>query len=200
VPCDHLRGDLVGSPFVKRALAALVLAGMGGLMGACTTINVSTGTTTTTATPSISGTAHFRIGGGNMEPTYKPGQGVTVRPIEDFGADVRGWVVVFTAPPTENCEGSSDRYLVSRIIGLPGDVISLSGGYVYIGGSKLMETWLPTPEQGVTHPGPSGSSNLASPYTVPSDSYFVMGDNRTDSCDSRFWGPVAVSDIVGVSR
>jgi signal peptidase I len=184
---------------VVKALVTIVLAAVGVLVAACTTINVSTGPTTT-ATPSVSATAHFRIGGGNMEPTYKPGQEVTVRPIEDFGTDVRGYVVVFMPPPNENCGGPLDRYVVSRIIGLPGDVISLSGGNVYIGGSKLNETWLPAAEQGVTYPGPGGSSNLTSPYTVPSDSYFVMGDNRTDSCDSRYWGPVSVSDIVGASR
>jgi signal peptidase I len=88
--------------------------------------------------------------------------------------------------------------LILRVIGLPGDVISLSGGFVYIDGTSLSEPWLPAPEKDVTYPGPYGSGySLHSPYPVPSDNYFVMGDNRTDSCDSRYWGPVPVSDVEG---
>ena len=88
--------------------------------------------------------------------------------------------------------------LVKRVIGLPGDVLSLAGGYVYINGKKLDESWLPASEQGITAAGPTGnSSNLARPYRVPTNDYFVMGDNRTDSCDSRYWGPIGKSLIVG---
>ena len=88
--------------------------------------------------------------------------------------------------------------LVKRVIGLPGDVVSVSGGYVYIDGKRLDETWLPASEQGVTVAGPAGNSwALIRPYRVPSNDYFVMGDNRTDSCDSRYWGPISKSLIVG---
>ena len=87
---------------------------------------------------------------------------------------------------------------MKRVIGLPGDTISVSGGYVYIDGKRLDESWLPTSDQGVTQAGPPGNAaNLAHPYHVPTGDYFVMGDNRTDSCDSRWWGPIAKSLIVG---
>ena len=89
--------------------------------------------------------------------------------------------------------------LVKRVIGLPGETISLSGnGYVLINGKRLDETWLPESQQGTTYPGPSGSPySLQRPYKIPANHYFMMGDNRGDSCDSRFWGPIPKSLIVG---
>jgi len=87
---------------------------------------------------------------------------------------------------------------VKRVIGLPGDTVTLAGGYVYIDGRKLNESWLPASVQGNTQPGPPGNAaNLQQAYTVPANDYYVMGDNRTDSCDSRYWGPIPRSLIVG---
>jgi len=87
---------------------------------------------------------------------------------------------------------------VKRVIGLPGDTVTLAGGHVYIDGRKLDESWLPASEQGQTQPGPPGNSaNLQQAFTVPANDYYVMGDNRTDSCDSRYWGPIPRSLIVG---
>ena len=89
--------------------------------------------------------------------------------------------------------------LVKRVIGLPGDVLSLSSNHdVDVDGKRLNEAWLPSSEQGNTFPGPAGNRfNLARPYRVPANDYFVMGDNRTNSCDSRYWGPITKSLIVG---
>ena len=141
----------------------------------------------------------FFIPSGSMEPTLQIGDRILVNKLSyDLHGVDRGDIVVFSRPPTENCGGPEVNDLVKRVIGLPGDVISLSGGYVYIDGKKLDESWLPASEQGITVAGPAGnSSNLARPYRVPVDNYFVMGDNRTDSCDSRYWGPINRSLIVG---
>ena len=141
----------------------------------------------------------FFIPSGSMEPTLQIGDRILVNKLSYHlhGVD-RGDIVVFSRPPTENCGGPEVNDLVKRVIGLPGDVVSLSGGYVYIDGKRLDESWLPSSEQGITVAGPAGnSSNLARPYRVPANDYFVMGDNRTDSCDSRYWGPIAKSLIVG---
>ena len=141
----------------------------------------------------------FFIPSGSMEPTLQIGDRILVNKLSYHlhGVD-RGDIVVFSRPPTENCGGTPVNDLVKRVIGLPGDVISLSDGYVYIDGKRLDESWLPASEQGITVRGPFGnSSNLAHPYKVPANDYFVMGDNRTDSCDSRYWGPISKSLIVG---
>lgn len=141
----------------------------------------------------------FYIPSGSMEPTLQIGDRILVNKLSYHlhGVD-RGDIVVFSRPPAENCGGPEVNDLVKRVVGLPGDVLSLSGGYVYVNGKKLEESWLPASEQGITTAGPPGnSSNLARPYRVPANDYFVMGDNRTDSCDSRYWGPISKSLIVG---
>jgi len=146
-------------------------------------------------------TRYFTIPSGGMLPALQIGDTVSVQ----SGSVNRGSIVIFSRPPAENCGGPNVQDLVKRVIGMPGDVLSLSGGHVYIDSERLDESWLPASEQGITTPGPEGNAaNLAHPYRVPANDYFVMGDNRTDSCDSRYWGPVPnsliVGEVVAVSR
>jgi len=144
----------------------------------------------------------FYIPSGSMEPTLKIGDRILVNKLSYHlhGVD-RGNIVVFRRPADENCGGQPVADLVKRVIGLPGETISLSKGpmgYVLINGKRLDETWLPSSVQGKTYPGPSGTAyNLSKPYVIPSNDYSVMGDNRDDSCDSRYWGPISKSLIVG---
>jgi signal peptidase I len=141
----------------------------------------------------------FYIPSGSMEPTLQVGDRIVVDKLSYHlhGVD-RGDIVVFSRPPRENCGGPEVNDLVKRVIGLPGDVVSVSGGNVSIDGFRLDETWLPASEHGTTFPGPSGTPySLDRPYRVPAGDYFVMGDNRGDSCDSRWWGPIPRSLIVG---
>ena len=142
----------------------------------------------------------FYIPSGSMEPTLQIGDRILVDKLSYHlhGVD-RGDIVVFSRPPAENCGGPEVNDLVKRVIGLPGDVLSLSSNHtVYVDGKRLDEAWLPSIEQNNTFPGPGGTRyNLTHPYRVPTNSYFVMGDNRTDSCDSRYWGPITKSLIVG---
>jgi len=142
----------------------------------------------------------FYIPSGSMEPTLQIGDRILVNKLSYHlhGVD-RGDIVVFSRPSAENCGGPEVNDLVKRVIGLPGDVLSLSSNHdVDVDGKRLNEAWLPSSEQGNTFPGPAGNRfNLARPYRVPANDYFVMGDNRTDSCDSRYWGPITKSLIVG---
>ncbi len=142
----------------------------------------------------------YFIPSGSMEPTLQIGDRILVDKLAyAFHGVHRGDIVVFARPPAENCGGTPVPDLVKRVIGLPGETISLSGkGFVEINGKRLDETWLPSSQQGRSFPGPRGPSySLMHPYRIPANDYFVMGDNRGDSCDSRFWGPLPGGLIVG---
>ena len=142
----------------------------------------------------------FSIPSGSMEPTLNIGDRIVVDKLAyDLHGVGRGDIVVFARPPGEDCAGPPVADLVKRVIGLPGETISLSkNGYVLINGKQLDETWLPESQQGTTYPGPSQNAySLGQPYKIPANHYFMMGDNRGDSCDSRFWGPIPKSLMVG---
>jgi signal peptidase I len=130
----------------------------------------------------------FYIPSGSMEPTLQVGDRILVDKLSyHLHAPHRGDIVVFARPPAEDCPGPSVSDLVKRVIGLPGETISAQGGAVYIDGQRLAEPWLPARD--ITAPFP--------PLRIPAGQYFVMGDNRGDSCDSRIWGVVPRSYIVG---
>jgi signal peptidase I len=144
----------------------------------------------------------FYIPSGSMEPTLQIGDRILVNKLSYHLHSVeRGDIVVFRRPADENCGGPPVADLVKRVIGLPGETISLTNGtkgYVKINGKRLNESYLPSSMQGKSFAGPAGTPySLAKPYVIPANDYFVMGDNRPDSCDSRYWGPISRSLIVG---
>jgi len=136
----------------------------------------------------------YRIPSASMEDTLLIGDRVLVDRISwRFGDPQRGDIVVFH-PPFEG------PVLIKRIIGLPGDEISLKDDAVYVNGALLDEPYVRVinGQQVPTQPFTNGLPwSLQSPYKVPQGSYFVMGDNRTDSGDSREFGPVARGQFVG---
>ena len=137
----------------------------------------------------------FYIPSGSMLPTLHVGDRIVVDKLSYRLHGIRrGDVVVFRRPPLEQAAYSD---LVKRVIGLPGDTVASVGGRVYIDGKPLDETWLPHAVP-VTSPSPLPQPfSLNHPFTVPAGEYFVMGDNRTDSEDSRYFGPIGGDLVVG---
>ena len=143
--------------------------------------------------------ATYSIPSLSMEPTLQIGDRIVVDKLAyDLHGVGTGDVIVFATPANENCAGPPVADLVKRVIGLPGQTVSLANGRVYINGTFLPEPWLPAGVQEQTFPGPSDAPySLHDAYRVPAGDVYVMGDNRTESCDSRYWGPVPESTIVG---
>lgn len=132
----------------------------------------------------------FQVNGKSMFPTYDDQEYVLTNLIAlRFSSLERGDVIVFKAPPNE------DRDYIKRVIGIPGDTVTIRDGFVYINGKKLDETYLPPDYK--TYGGAFLSEGEEAP--VPADSYFVMGDNRGYSSDSREWGFVPRDKIIGKS-
>jgi signal peptidase I len=140
----------------------------------------------------------FYIPSASMSPTLQVGNRIVVDKLSYHLHSVnRGDIVVFARPPLEDQEYAD---LVKRVIGLPGETISSKGCSVYIDGKKLNEPWLPKLPSSCTRALPDDpypQYNLPGPVHIPAGEYYVMGDNRTDSEDSRFFGPIPGSLIVG---
>ena len=134
----------------------------------------------------------FYVPSTSMYPTLKAGDRIVVNKLAfHLGSVQRGDIVVFKTPAAERgrCGGAPVPDLVKRVIGLPNETISANGGTVYVTGKALAEPWLPKTKSTYT-------ANFG-PVHVPKGDYFMMGDNRVNSCDSRIWGPVSGSSFVG---
>ncbi len=133
----------------------------------------------------------FQVSGLSMFPTFHNGEYVLTNLIILRFEDVkRGDVVVFIAPPDH------EKDFIKRVIGLPGDTIYLKNGDVYLNNQRLDESRylkdnVKTYGEGFLKDGQT--------ITVPSDEYFVLGDNRAYSSDSRDWGFVKKSELIGES-
>ena len=125
----------------------------------------------------------FIISGESMEPNFHDKQLILVEKIGYFThAPKRGAVIGlrFLGDPEY-------RKYIKRIIGLPGETIEIKEGRVFINNSKLLEVYLPTELQ--TEPDMK--------KVLGDDEYFIMGDNRNNSSDSRVWGVLPQKEIIG---
>lgn len=157
----------------------------------------------------------YRIPSGSMEPTLSIGQRILVdRIANNFSSPHVGEIVVFHPPASyghgcvnprqgENTAGedngaacavawrrASAQTFVKRVVGMPGDRISIRDGHVIRDGVKEKDSYI-APCSG------TGSCNFPTTVTIPKGDYFMMGDNRGQSDDSRFWGPVPKGWIIG---
>jgi len=137
----------------------------------------------------------FYIPSGSMEPTLEKGDRVLVNKLSYDLHDVnRGDVIVFELDPDEvGTDGIKD--LIKRVIGLPGDVIETRDGVVYINDEPLDEPYLA--EGTVTGSTSDGQNPSIERQTVPEGHVYVLGDNRSNSADSRYRGPIPIDSIVG---
>jgi signal peptidase I len=130
---------------------------------------------------------NFNVEGPSMEPTLHNGELILVDKWSYlFRAPQRGDVIVFVAPP------HPDQDYVKRIIGIPGDHIVVDNTKVYVDGVLLNETYVSPADQG----NPFAYKGIYS-QVIPPGMYFVLGDDRIRSSDSRDWGLVPRANIIG---
>jgi signal peptidase I len=155
----------------------------------------------------------YMIPSGSMEPTLQINQRVLVDRIgEDFTTPKVGDILVFHPPASETCANSSEgvtaggeqspracdvaqrrpstQTYIKRVVGVGGDRLSIRDGHVYRNGVREPDSFT-VPCDGASE------CNFPATITVPRGDYYMMGDNRPDSLDSRFWGPIPRAWVIG---
>lgn len=131
----------------------------------------------------------------SMAPTLEVGDRVLVNKLAYRVGDIsRGDIVVFERPASESASNIPD--LIKRVIGLPGESIVIKENQVWVNGVALDESYLPPGTVTSTATTPLKCTD-ADPCVVPEGNIWVMGDNRPDSKDSRFFGTIEQSTVVG---
>jgi len=128
----------------------------------------------------------FIVKGASMEPTFENNDFLLVDEfVYRFREPSRGEVIVFRNPRNE------EEFYIKRIVGLPGEEVTIREGAVFVDGKMLEEEYVP--EEMRSMPGDHR-------FELAENEYFVMGDNRLESSDSRSWGPLDEREIIGIVR
>jgi len=128
----------------------------------------------------------FIVSGSSMFPTFKDGQYLVVDELSyELGNPKRDDVVVFKYP------NDTTKYFIKRVIGLPNETVKIDGSDITIINKEHPEGFK------LDQPFVQNKSSNEMTYTLKADEYFVMGDNRIASSDSRYWGPVPRKLMVG---
>jgi signal peptidase I len=125
-------------------------------------------------------TARIRVEGISMEPSLHEGQFVVVNRLAyRWNETARGDIVVFRFPLDPS------RRFIKRVIGLPGNTVTISGGNVYIDGEMLDEPYV------------AAAPRYDGEWIIGPNEVFVLGDNRNNSSDSQNWGPLPIDEVIG---
>jgi signal peptidase I len=181
-----------------RRMRLALLIGLPLLLAACgSASHSSNGALPVQTITAPTRTVTYSVPSSSMEPTLhcaQPGSecegvaadgAVTQEPARDIK---REDVVVFRTPALAEVRCGAGGTFIKRVIGLPGDRWEERNGFVYINAKKLDEPYVKADRR---------DSRTVAPTTIPPASYFVMGDNRVSSCDSRAWGNVPAANLIG---
>lgn len=134
-----------------------------------------------------------QVNGQSMVPTFESGEYVLTDKISyKIGVPQRGDVIVFHAPEAANCPKGTGCDFIKRILGLPGDIIEVKDDAIWVNGTKANEPYIPDSFETLPGAYTKGRAVQLGP-----NEYFVAGDNRPYSSDSRAWGPITYNEIVG---
>jgi signal peptidase I len=138
----------------------------------------------------VAGVRAFRVPAGSMDPALKLGDCFMTK-LTPYGAGcpTRGDIVIFPFPEDES------KLFVKRVVGLPGESFEIIDKRIFVNGTPLEDPWAAYDSPQI--PASMSQRDNFGPVTIPEGAVFIMGDNRDNSHDSRFWGSVPCKDIEG---
>lgn len=134
-----------------------------------------------------------QVNGQSMVPNFQDGEHVLTDKVSyKVREPQRGEIIVFHAPPDAHCPEGTGCDFIKRILGVPGDTVEVKENAVWVNGSKLPEPYIPT-----DFPILPGNATKGKSVYLDLNEFFVSGDNRPYSSDSRTWGAITKNDIIG---